>query len=71
MVPQSEIDALVERIKALVVRHGGQSDKLEKVRGWYAAFQTVPEPGAFVALEHHVKLVEDEDKANPDMQGHL
>ena len=61
-VSQTELNALIERIKALVAKHGGGSDTLEKVRGWYAAYERCPEAGAFVALEVHVAKVEKADR---------
>ena len=64
-VSQQELDALIERIKALVVKHGGSSDKLEKVRGWYAAYESCPEAGAFVALECAVEKVEKGEVIEP------
>jgi hypothetical protein len=58
MLDQAEVDALVKRIETLVQIHGGTSDKLKKIRNWYAAFARVPEAGAFVALEAEVEKVE-------------
>lgn len=57
-VSQDEIDALVERIRALVVKYGGAGDKLAAVRQWYAAYERRAEAGAFVALEAEVEKVE-------------
>lgn len=58
---QIDLDIMVDRIKTLVGRFGGQSQELTEVRKWYEILRRCPEAGAFVALEAEVKKLESKN----------
>lgn len=63
MVPQEEVNALVYKIKTLINKHGGMSDKLAEVRKWFHIFTSCPEAGSFVVLESEVNKLYENDIA--------
>lgn len=62
-VTQEEVDRLVERIRGLVVKFGGQSPALEKLRQLYAMLHACPEAGAFVLAEAEAERLEKMTRA--------
>lgn len=55
---QEQVDALVERIKKLVEKHGGQSEVLAGVRKFYALLHARVEGGAYTFLKMEIEKVE-------------
>jgi hypothetical protein len=57
-VTQEQVDSMVARIKKLVTKHGGDSEKLATVRKLYAMFHRCPEHACFGFLTAAVEEVE-------------
>lgn len=56
----AEMDSLVARIRALVRKHGGQSQPLAALRDAYALLHACPEKGAFALVTAEVERLERE-----------
>ena len=52
------IDTAVARCRALVEKHGGQSDDLAKLRSCYKLLHSCPEAGALVLIEVELERLE-------------
>lgn len=58
-VTQRDWNELEPRVRALVSKHGGRSEKLQRLRNAYAFWQPHPgDPGAFALLVVEVEKLE-------------
>ena len=62
MSSQIETDSLIKRIKVLVTKHGGQSNKLAEIRAHYKFWHRCPADSmGYILVKEAVDKVEKEE----------
>lgn len=64
LIPREQVIALVDRVKALIAKHGGpgphiyQVASLQEVIKWYRIYERRPDAFALIVLEKEIERAE-------------